>query len=80
MMKVTVLYFAQLKQRRGLSEESLLTDAGTIASLYDSLDEAHSFSMPLKQVKAARNDAFCDPNSPIHDGDTIAFMPPMSGG
>ena len=79
-MKVNVLYFAQLKQRRGCATESVETAATTIAGLYESLDEQHGLDVPLSQLKAARNEAFCPVDTPLEEGDTVAFMPPMSGG
>jgi molybdopterin converting factor subunit 1 len=79
-MKVNVLYFAQLKQRRGCATESVDTTAATIADLYHFLDKKHSLVMPLNQLKAARNEAFCPVDTALEEGDTIAFMPPMSGG
>ena len=79
-MTITILYFAQLKQSRGLAEESLDTETATVGALYRTLAEQHSLNLPLGQIRIARNEAFCPPDTPIEDGDTIAFMPPMSGG
>ncbi len=79
-MNITVLYFAQLKQNRGLAEESVETDGGTVGGLYQSLAEQHSLGLPIEQIRTARNEVFCRPETPLEDGDIIAFMPPMSGG
>jgi molybdopterin synthase sulfur carrier subunit len=79
-MKINVLYFAQLKQRRGCADESVETSAATVADLYHSLNEQHGLAMQLDQLKAARNEAICAVDTPLQEGDTIAFMPPMSGG
>ena len=79
-MKITVLYFAKLKSVKGLSSETVETQASTIGDLYDELGLSESGGMPKTQVKAALNEAFCDYGKPIREGDTIAFMPPMSGG
>lgn len=79
-MKVTVMYFAQLKQQRGLDEESIETDAGTVAGLYRELRGRHNFTLEFKHIRAARNDAFCDPGTALSDGDRVAYMPPMAGG
>jgi len=79
-MNITVLYFAQLKQNRGLAEESLATEAGTVGELYQLLAREHSLGLPLGQIRTARNEVFCKADSPLVEGDTVAFMPPMSGG
>ena len=79
-MRINVLYFAQLKQSRGLAEESVETEAATVGALYQAIAEQHSLDLPIGQIRIARNEAFCPPDTPIEDGDTVAFMPPMSGG
>jgi len=79
-MKIKVLYFAQLKQSRGQSEDTLETDAATVGELYRTLAEMHHLGLPLEQIRTARNEVFCPATAPLQDGDTVAFMPPMSGG
>lgn len=79
-MKVTVLYFALLKQRRGLSEECVQTDAASVGGLYQEVNARHGLGMEANQIKLARNEDFCAASEPLADGDTVAFMPPVSGG
>lgn len=80
MKNVTVIYFAQLGQQRGLTEESIQTDLANISELYQHLQKQHNFSLGYSHIRAARNEEFCSAQSCIEDGDTIAFMPPVSGG
>lgn len=80
MKHVTILYFAQLGQQRGLSEECIETHLDKVNELYQSLQQQHNLSLDFSRIRVARNDIFCEPESPIENGDTIAFMPPMSGG
>ncbi len=78
---VTVLYFAALREQRGLNEESLsLPTAVTIADLYASLAQQHQLTLAQNQLRAAVNHNFCDWNQALVEGDTVAFIPPISGG
>ena len=79
-MKITVLYFAQLKVQRGLSQEAIETDITNVEDLYSSLASQHGLQLSFSNIRTARNEVFCNTDEVISDGDTIAFMPPMAGG
>lgn len=79
-MKVTVLYFARLKSLKGTSSETIESDCRTIDELYQHLGLDELDGMSREQLKPAVNEAFCKYSTTIEDGDTVAFMPPMSGG
>ena len=79
-MKITVLYFGQLKEQAGMASESLEMENATVAELYRQLKERHGLSMPFENLRAARNETFCKGTEAIRADDVIAFMPPMSGG
>lgn len=80
MKTVRVQYFAILREQRGLSEEAAATDAATPGALYDELRAKHGFTHPAARVRAAVNGEFAASSSPLRDGDTIAFVPPVAGG
>ena len=75
-----VHYFGLLAERRGLAEERLSSPARTPAGLYDAIDAAHPLGMSRSDFRAAVNDEFVAWDHPLKDGDSIAFLPPMSGG
>ena len=75
-MTITVCYFGQLAERRGLTEERVTTAATTPAVLFAELNVGRSIS----SIRAAVNDEFVPWDHPLDDGDTVALMPPMSGG
>ena len=79
-MKITVLYFGQLKQQAGTASETLEMDDAPVAELYRQLKKRHGLSMPFENLRAARNETFCKGTEVIRADDVIAFMPPMSGG
>lgn len=75
-----VQWFGLLSERRGLSQESIHSNANTPAELYSELAEAHGIALSISDLRAAVNDEFVPWDHPIKDGDHIAFLPPMSGG
>ncbi len=79
-MKVTVQYFAILREQRGLSSETLETSAATAAELYQDLRDKHSFSLKPELVKASINLNFKPLETALNDGDQIVFIPPVAGG
>lgn len=81
-----ILYFASLRERMGRNEEqlSLPSQVETIQDLIDWLLRrdpagAAAFAQP-SLVRAAINQEFAPPTTPINDGDEIAFFPPVTGG
>ncbi len=82
MAKVTVLYFAHLAERAGTREEriELLGDATAgsvrkfVADLHPRLRDA------LGACRVAVDEEFADDDAVVRDGQTVAFIPPVSGG
>ena len=79
-MKVTILYFGQLKEQAGTDKEVIDSNTNTVSEIYQQLKERHGLSLPFENLRAARNEIFCEGTDTVRDDDVIAFMPPMSGG
>ena len=77
---IRVVYFALLREERGLSEESLETDAQTPKALYTQLRAEHDFRLGPERLKVAVNDAFVSWDHPLKAGDEVVFIPPVAGG
>ncbi|BCU75291.1 NTP transferase domain-containing protein [Luteolibacter sp. LG18] len=77
---VSLLYFAILREARGLSSESVETLAWTAAGLYEELSFRHRFPLEASQLRVARNGEFAGWAAPVEDGDEFVFMPPVAGG
>lgn len=77
---VHILYFAHLREERGLSQESLQTASRTLGELYNELHACHQFSFSVPELRVAVNNRFCDWNTEIQSHDQIVFIPPVSGG
>lgn len=80
MPTVTVQYFAQLRQARGLGQETITTAAERADALFDALAMQHAFTVPRGAVRVAVNDAIVRWDSPLREGDSVVFLPPVSGG
>ncbi len=81
-MTVTVRYFAIFRERMGQSSAHVALDAGaTVAGLWEQVMAEQPGLRELRSAtRFAVNGAYALPESPLHDGDEVAFLPPMSGG
>jgi molybdopterin synthase sulfur carrier subunit len=78
--KISIRYFAILRDATKKREEELQTEAGTASDLYQELSVQYPNFLPQKMVRVAINDHFAEMGQPICDGDRIAFIPPVAGG
>jgi molybdopterin synthase sulfur carrier subunit len=85
-MKVTVLYFARLREAMHREHEVIDVPAtvATVAQLRAWLVArgepwASSFA-EVKRIRAAIDQAMAQDASPLHDGAEVAFFPPVTGG
>jgi molybdopterin synthase sulfur carrier subunit len=81
-MKLTLLYFAHLAERTGAREESReLPEGCTIVKLLEILRGAHpKLGDALGACRIAIDEEFSDDAAVLHEGQTVAFIPPVSGG
>ncbi len=81
-----ILYFAWLRERVGLGEESV-SPPETVATVADlivwltarSPGHAAAFAQG-KLVRCAVNQDFARPEDAVSDTDEVAFFPPVTGG
>ncbi len=79
-MRISIEYFAILKEQRGRATETIETNAATPGALYAELRDQHSFSLERSSLKVAVNEDFSDWDSALKDNDTVVFIPPVAGG
>ncbi len=82
-MKVTVLYFAVVRELVGVAEEEreLPSEVRTIGDVARYLEGVHgALAGRLGAVRIARNEVFAEGSEGIAEGDVIALIPPVSGG
>lgn len=82
-MKISLLYFAALRDLVGVDEErvELPPDVTTIGGLARFLVEHQpSLEGRLATVRFARNETFATNDEILADGDVVALIPPVAGG
>ena len=81
-VRVKVLFFGQLKDVVGQPEESLdLNEASTIEQLFALYSQRIPELVKYRSsVVPSRNQEFAAWDTPLHSGDEVAFLPPVSGG
>ncbi|GAB3480095.1 MoaD/ThiS family protein [Polaromonas eurypsychrophila] len=83
-MKITVKYFASIRETIAQGSESLDTAAGTLGALRDELiarGPVYAESLARgKAVRMALNQVMVDESVALVDGAEVAFFPPVTGG
>jgi sulfur-carrier protein len=83
-MKVTVKYFASIREAIGVASEQRQSQATTLGALRDeliALGGAHADSLARgKAVRLALNQVMCDETAVLTEGAEVAFFPPVTGG
>jgi molybdopterin converting factor subunit 1 len=79
---VKVLFFGRLKEITGRAEDSIeLADTSTIEQLFALYAARHpDLAKYRPSLVASRNQEFAAWDTPLHSGDEVAFLPPVSGG
>jgi len=82
MMTVRMLFFAHLQDVTGVRELTLtLPEGATVGTAARALEgRTPDFRALLSHVRVAVNAEFADADTLLHEGDEVAWMPPMSGG
>lgn len=78
--RIEVLYFASLAEQAGKDEERLSFDGDSLVALYQQLTERYNFRLAQHKIAVAINHEITDWDTPIQQGDIVAFIPPVAGG
>jgi molybdopterin synthase sulfur carrier subunit len=83
-MKISVRYFASLREALGAGESIELSAHATVADARDALiarGGAHAQSLARgRAVRCAVNQRMADESEALADGAELAFFPPVTGG
>jgi sulfur-carrier protein len=83
-MKITVKYFASIREAMGQGSEPVITSAATLAALRDELIErGGAYAQALargKTLRMALNQTMADEATVLVEGAEVAFFPPVTGG
>ena len=81
---INVLYFSWLRERLGISQESIDSRAGTVAELVAelmALDDDHAIVFKdTESLRVAVDKTMGDFETSIVGAHEVAFFPPMTGG
>ena len=83
---ITILYFARLREALGTASEELALPAnvadlaGVRAALVSRGGAWATELAEAKPIRAAVNQDMAAGDTPVRDGDEIAFFPPVTGG
>ena len=77
-MTIQIKYFASLRETIGRSHDTLyVTDSITVEELWN---QATSNLQRPENVLVAVNQEYANFSKHVHDGDEVAFFPPVTGG
>jgi sulfur-carrier protein len=83
-MRVTVKYFASLREALGASDVVDVAEGATVATLRDTLlarGGAHAERLSRdRAVRCAVNQTLADEDTPLKAQAEVAFFPPVTGG
>lgn len=78
-MKVTIRYFASLSEEIGRTTDILSIDALTLTA-EEIWNQATGRPLSSEKILIAINQEYADKDAKLHNGDEIAFFPPVTGG
>ena len=76
-MTITVRFFASIREKLGKSEDRV--ECQGIRTVADTWQRAAGSQAPANLL-AAINQEYASLDSPVKDGDEVAFFPPVTGG
>ncbi len=81
-MQCHVLFFAQLAEAIGSDRLTIeLSQGATVAEALAALSKDHeAIAATASAIAVAVNEQYCPAARVLSDGDTIALIPPVSGG
>ena len=81
-MTINVLFFAHLQDIAGSRQQNIsIHDSATVRDVAALLERQYpQFARLLDYGRVAVNAEFAEADTPLREGDEVAFLPPVSGG
>ena len=81
-MRVRVLFFGQLKDIVGTTEDDAeISDGARVEHLFERYGRRFPRLAEFRpSIAASVNQKYADWRAPLNDGDEVGFLPPVSGG
>jgi molybdopterin synthase sulfur carrier subunit len=80
MPAINICYFALLREKAGVEEETFHTQTQTYGELFDELSAKYQFALPSSMIQVAVNDEFSSMSALLQEGAKVVFIPPVAGG
>jgi len=78
-MNITIKYFASLKESMDCAEQQMeVEEKITVGDLWQTLATDHH--VEVAKILMAVNMIYVKPEQVLHEGDEVAFFPPVTGG
>lgn len=78
--KITLSYYAQIRELTGKNTEEITTSSVTPAGVYEEIRAKYKLDLKRKNMMVAIDGEFTDWTHPLADGEEIVFIPPVAGG
>jgi molybdopterin converting factor small subunit len=75
-----LLFFGSIQEALNMADIEISFDAATLCELKSYLEKEYSFLQEQPYTFAVNEVLVRDLNHPLNSGDTIALLPPFSGG
>lgn len=80
-MKITIKYFASLREKAQKSQEEMeISPEESLSKIYETLSSRYDFPLSSRQVKFAVNNEYVDDQYQLKENDVVVFIPPVAGG
>jgi molybdopterin converting factor subunit 1 len=81
-VKLTVQYFALYRERTGVRYEAFdLKEGSLVSDMIKNIRTRHPNLAPENvDILVAVNDEYAEKDQPLSSGDSVALIPPVSGG
>ncbi|MGH2516287.1 MAG: molybdopterin converting factor subunit 1 [Ktedonobacterales bacterium] len=81
-MRISIRYFASLREAAGIERETLdLPGGADVAAVRAALAARHpAAALLLPRCVAAVNRTYVAPETALREGDELVFIPPLGGG
>lgn len=80
-MEVTVRLFAGIREALGVAVvQRTCPEGATVGELWQQFQKEVPALLPQGRIALAVNCEYVTPDTELHEGDEVAFIPPVSGG
>lgn len=77
---ITIYFFAAMQEAAGTPQMTWETDEATVKEVRKKVKETYPQLVQAETVMAAVNEEFAADDDKVQAGDSVAFIPPVSGG